>query len=166
MNNLSNSSMHGHTSLGQGSSKGSARDTIALLFDTSRLLCLQSDRLLGESIGLSEARARLLITVSESEPARMGALAETLGVSARSVTSMVDALEHQGMLIRDSDPNDRRATLLRLTEDSRSRMRQLHQAQLDLAEDLLSVLGPEERANLHRMLAALRRNVSDNEHSE
>ncbi|HLR93190.1 MAG TPA: MarR family transcriptional regulator, partial [Jiangellaceae bacterium] len=105
-----------------------AREVVALLFDTSRVLCVQSDRLLGESIGLSEARARLLVTVSETEPARMGKLAADLGVSARSVTGMVDALERQGLLVRQSDPQDRRATLLRLTEDSRARMSQLNAA--------------------------------------
>lgn len=133
-----------------------ARDIIALLFDTSRVLCLHSDRLLGVSVGLSEARARLLVTVSETEPARMGTLASDLGVSARSVTSMVDALEGQGLLAREPDPQDRRATLLRLTEESRARISQLNVAQRDLAEDLLEPLGEDERATFYTTLTSLR----------
>ncbi|QFU93024.1 MarR family winged helix-turn-helix transcriptional regulator [Amycolatopsis sp. YIM 10] len=132
-----------------------ARDIVAILFDTSRRLCLQSDRLLGATIGLSEARARLLVTVSELEPARMGRLASDLGVSPRSVTSMVDALERDGLITREPDPEDRRATLLRLTADSRARMSRLFDAQHQLAEDLLAPLGEDDRANLHRMLSVL-----------
>ena len=141
-----------------------ARDIIALLFDTSRLLCLHSDRLLGASIGLSEARARLLVTVSETEPARMGKLAGHLGVSARSVTSMVDALERQGLPTREQDPNDRRATLLRLTEHSRARMSLLHEAQHKLAEDLLAPLVADDRMSLHRMLTVLRDHGERDDH--
>lgn len=141
-----------------------ARDIIALLFDTSRLLCLHSDRLLGASIGLSEARARLIVTVSEAEPARMGKLADALGVSARSVTSMVDALERQGLLFREQDPNDRRAMLLRLTEESKTRMSLLHEAQHKLAEDLLRPLGADDRMSLHRMLTVLRNYAEGDDH--
>ena len=141
-----------------------ARDIIALLFDTSRLLCLHSDRLLGASIGLSEARARLIVTVSTAEPARMGKLADALGVSARSVTSMVDALERQGLLTREQDPDDRRATLLRLTEDSKTRMSLLHEAQRKLAEELLEPLNMEDRLTLHRLLAELRDHAERNDH--
>ncbi|MFE3457659.1 MarR family winged helix-turn-helix transcriptional regulator [Nocardiopsis aegyptia] len=134
----------------------SAREIIALLFDTSHRMCLHSDRLLGASIGLSEARARLLVTVGDREPARMGRLASDLGVSARSVTGMVDALEREGLITREPDPDDRRATLLRLTADSRDRMHRLHEAQNRLAEELLAPLSSEDRADLHRVLHLLR----------
>lgn len=134
----------------------SAREVIALLFDASHQMCLHSDRLLGASIGLSESRARLLVTVGEREPARMGELASDLGVSARSVTGMVDALEREGLITREPDSEDRRATLLRLTADSRDRMYRLHEAQNQLAEELLAPLGSEDRAELYRMLSLLK----------
>ena len=138
------------------SDTASAREVIALLFDASHQLCLRSDRLLGASIGLSEARARLLVAVGEREPARMGRLANDLGVSARSVTGMVDALESEGLITREPDPDDRRATLLRLTADSQVRMSRLHEAQNQLAEELLAPLGSDDRAELYRMLRLLK----------
>lgn len=165
MNNLSTSaSMPGSESPRQDPEPPIARDLIALLFDTSRLLCLQSDRLLGESVGLSEARARLLVAVSEAEPARMGELAITLGVSARSITSMVDALENQGLLARAPDPADRRATLLRLTEASRTRISQLHRAQHDLAQTLLTPLDVDAQTALFDMLTALKGRAASGPH--
>ncbi|GAA2017343.1 hypothetical protein GCM10009799_51710 [Nocardiopsis rhodophaea] len=134
----------------------SAREVIALLFDASHQMCLRSDRLLGASIGLSEARARLLVAVGEREPARMGRLANDLGVSARSVTAIVDALEREGLVTREPDPEDRRATLLRLTADSHVRMNRLHEAQNQLAEELLAPLDSGDRAELHRVLTLLK----------
>lgn len=134
----------------------SARDVVAALFGASHRLCLESDRLLGSTVGLSEARGRLLLRVSELEPARMGRLADDLGVTARSVTTMVDALEREGLLTRAPDPEDRRATLLRLTADGWARIGRLHQAQHTMAEKLLAPLSRDEQAELLRMLTRLR----------
>src|SRR5699024_12402750 len=74
----------------------------------------------------------------------------------RSVTGMVDVLEREGLITREPDPEDRRATLLRLTVDSRDRMERLNEAQNRLAEELPAPLGPEERAGAHRTLPPLK----------
>ncbi|RZQ66037.1 MarR family winged helix-turn-helix transcriptional regulator [Amycolatopsis suaedae] len=130
----------------------SARDIVALLFATSHQLCLRSDRLLGATLGLSEGRARLLVAVSEFEPARMGLLARQLGVTARSVTGMVDALERDGLLVRDPDPEDRRATLLRLTSHGRALIDRLLDAQHRSADEMLGALSSQDKHELFRLL--------------
>ncbi|WP_190394640.1 MarR family winged helix-turn-helix transcriptional regulator [Nocardiopsis deserti] len=66
------------------------------------------------------------------------------------------AVEREGLIAREPDPEDRRATLLRLTADSRARMRRLHEAQNQLAEELLLPLRSGDRVELHRMLTLLR----------
>ena len=55
---------------------------------------------------------------SHAEPGRvrMGDLSSALGVTARNITTIVDALEREGLLMRKPDPTDRRAILLELTE--------------------------------------------------
>ena len=46
---------------------------------------------------------------------RPSALAEHLHIAARSATEVVDALEARGLVAREPDPDDRRATLVRPT---------------------------------------------------
>src|SRR5262245_45570545 len=65
--------------------------------------------------GLGFARGRVLWALRESGPVLMRALSETLGVTPRSVTGLVDALEADGWVTRSPHPTDRRATLISLT---------------------------------------------------
>src|SRR5262249_35939959 len=64
---------------------------------------------------LSGPRMRLLSALAEQQPVRMGDLAARLGLSARTITALVDALEQEGLLARRPDPTDRRAILIELT---------------------------------------------------
>ncbi|XRQ08799.1 MarR family winged helix-turn-helix transcriptional regulator [Actinomadura welshii] len=65
--------------------------------------------------GLSRARATVLWNLNEQGPMTQRALADAIGVSARNVTGLVDALEADGHVTRGRHPNDRRATLVALT---------------------------------------------------
>ena len=47
---------------------------------------------------------------------RLSKLSEHLHIAPRSATEVVDALESRGLVRRSPDPDDRRATLVELTE--------------------------------------------------
>jgi DNA-binding MarR family transcriptional regulator len=48
-------------------------------------------------------------------PQRMGVLAKEMAALPSAITAMADALEARGLLVRERDPDDRRAWRLRLT---------------------------------------------------
>ncbi|GAA3814882.1 MarR family winged helix-turn-helix transcriptional regulator [Streptomyces chiangmaiensis] len=107
--------------------------------------------------GASVARLRALRMLARSErPLRMRDLSEMTGVAARTTTSIVDSLERDGLVERLRHPHDRRAFLLRLTDEG---LRCHHEAEevdrLALAE-ATSALGAEDRAQLRALLARIR----------
>ena len=110
---------------------------------------------------LSIPRARLLAAVAGAgtSPVRMGELSSALGVTARNVTTIVDALEDEGLLARKPDPTDRRATLLELTEMGHAHVTHIHDVQNDLAERLFTPLTPRECEAFHSMLVRLARHL-------
>src|SRR5256885_15500260 len=55
----------------------------------------------------------------------MGDLAETLDVSPRTVTGLVDNLERDGLVKRVDDPGDRRTVHAELTDQGRERVKAL-----------------------------------------
>src|SRR4051794_10526015 len=61
-------------------------------------------------------RLRVLVTVSKAGKIRMSDIAIKCGITPRTVTQFVDALEQEKLLVRVPDPHDRRATLLEVTE--------------------------------------------------
>jgi DNA-binding MarR family transcriptional regulator len=72
--------------------------------------------------GLSRARATVLWNLHEHGPMTQRALAEAIGVTPRNVTGLVDALEADYFVARGRHPDDRRATLVSLTDKGSATM--------------------------------------------
>jgi DNA-binding MarR family transcriptional regulator len=107
-------------------------------------------------LGLTNAQARVLrIVASAGSPLRMADIAARLEVVPRSVTTMVDGVEAAGLIIRSTDPDDRRSVLVTLTARGRALLQRLERARRATAEDVFGGLGGGERAELARLLGAL-----------
>ena len=65
---------------------------------------------------LTYPRLRILERLHCQGPAMMSELANEAGLTRRNLTTMADALEHEGLIRRVAHPDDRRATLLQLTD--------------------------------------------------
>jgi DNA-binding MarR family transcriptional regulator len=69
-----------------------------------------------EESGPSLSRLRLLNTLHCEGPQKMADLADTLGVTPRSITALVDGLEQDGVVRRAAHATDRRVTMIELTD--------------------------------------------------
>ena len=109
--------------------------------------------------GLSLPRAHLLFAVHAAQQhegsTRMVDIALDLGVTARTLTTMVDALERQRLIERVPDPRDRRAIGLELTPEGSHLIEPLAQVVEDASEVIMSPLDASERATLLQLLTRL-----------
>ncbi|MER5603334.1 MarR family winged helix-turn-helix transcriptional regulator [Streptomyces sp. NPDC002265] len=140
---------------------GSSDPLIDEMFATTHRLRLFVDGRLAEK-GTTVARLRALRFLAHSpEPLRMRDLSDMLGIAARTATSLVDALERDGLVVRLPHPSDRRSHLLALTDAGRT----CHQEAEDLDREALRIatgaLSAEDRAVLRTLLARIRDTVSD-----
>ena len=92
-------------------------ETLRLLevFRSFELMFSRWARSMIEAEGSSPARMRLLAALHCKGPRIMRGLHEELGVTARQVTNLVDALEAEGLVGRTPHASDRRATVITLT---------------------------------------------------
>lgn len=108
---------------------------------------------------LSPHQARALRVVCESSRddrgVRLSDLAETLHIAPRSATEVADGLEARGLVTRTPDPGDRRAVLLRATEEGRRLRSEVDRARTADSEDLFARLSVGDRSTLARLLQAL-----------
>src|SRR5437764_15296273 len=104
---------------------------------------------------LSGPRMRLLGALSDRQPLRMGDLAARLGLTARTITTLVDALEREGLLARRPDATDRRATLIELTDTGCEYLDRVGTTLGELAEQVLAPLDADERRQLLGLLSRL-----------
>jgi DNA-binding MarR family transcriptional regulator len=84
--------------------------------------------------GLTVSRAGLLWRLLESGPSPQQALANTLGVSPRTVTGLIDALVATGFVTREPHPGDRRATLVTFTPHGLEVMESMRDQQVEFTE--------------------------------
>ncbi len=105
---------------------------------------------------ITPSQARALRVLARHGAMRPSELSEHLHIAARSATEVIDDLEAKGLVARRPDPNDRRATLVELTERGRRARRADARRSRREAERLFDQLTAADRAELTRILKQIR----------
>ncbi|MDQ0029977.1 MarR family winged helix-turn-helix transcriptional regulator [Arthrobacter bambusae] len=89
------------------------------------------------------------------EPMRLKDLAERLRIAPRSATEVVDQLEVKGLVRRDPDPTDRRATLVAATPAGQQLFAKISAERRGKSSEYFARLSAGDRAELARILGQL-----------
>jgi DNA-binding MarR family transcriptional regulator len=111
--------------------------------------------------GVTWARMKTLHALDCHGPQIMSSLRDELGVTARSVTALVDALEADGMVRRVPHPSDRRATIIELTATGQRTIKGQFEAHAERAAQLFDRLDPADQHELLRLLRLLSTHLAD-----
>ena len=111
--------------------------------------------------GMGFARGRVLWALRETGPVVMRALSQRLGISPRTVTGLIDALEADGWVTRAPHPDDRRATLISITPAARAALTTLRESYEGLARDLLNDINPADLAACQSVLGTIQQRLPD-----
>lgn len=87
---------------------------------------------------------------------KMGELSRRLMVTGGNVTGIADQLVKEGQLQRETDANDRRAFLLKLTPAGRKAFAKMAQQHEEWVVGLFGGLSDAERHSLHELLGRLK----------
>jgi DNA-binding MarR family transcriptional regulator len=102
-----------------------------------------------------------LSTLEEFGAMRISAIATHESLGAPAATRVVASLEEIGLVLRMSDPDDKRASLIDLTERGRATLSELWRVRtLDITA-MLERLSPQERASIEAALPALEKIARD-----
>ncbi|KUN76041.1 MarR family winged helix-turn-helix transcriptional regulator [Streptomyces griseoruber] len=141
--------------------QGSSDVLVDELYETTQQLRRFVENRLRTS-GASVARLRAMRMLARAErPLRMRDLSEMTGVAARTTTSIVDSLERDGLVERVRHPDDRRAFLLRLTDDGLRCHREAEEVDRLALSEATAGLTPEDRARFRALLTVVREATAD-----
>lgn len=114
------------------------------------------------SVGIDVQIYDVLLHTNEAGPKgiRMRDLAGSVLISKSGLTSLVDRLEHRGLIARMPDPADRRVTRVQLTPDGADVFRAAAAAHVaDIEELFASRLTADEARQIHRVLSRIRHEI-------
>ena len=106
-------------------------------------------------IDLTIAQLAVLRLLAETGPLRVGDLARELGLSASSVTGLIDRLEADGHVIRERSREDRREVSVRLTGDAHRLLEEANARIVQQVEKLFAPLSDEDLDTITRLIAKL-----------
>ena len=92
---------------------------------------------------------------------RMNELSQRLMVTGGNVTGITDQLESEGLVVRESDPADRRSYAVRLTPAGRRVFAKMAAAHEQWVIALFAGLSAAEKAQVYRLLAKLKTSMEE-----
>lgn len=131
-----------------------------LLSETSRTLRRRFEQK-AQDYNLTSAQWRAIVEISRQEGMTQVALAQRLEIEPMTVCRLVDRMEAAGFVSREPDPADKRAKLVRLTEQSRGILDKMRKIALLVYEEAFDGFSDEERVALVAALNRINTNLSD-----
>jgi MarR family 2-MHQ and catechol resistance regulon transcriptional repressor len=107
--------------------------------------CVDAALANGPHAELNMQEVRVVEFLGNEGPRMMRELAEHLNVAVNSVTSIVDHLEHKGLVRRQRSAEDRRVIRVEMTESGREIYDSLVEIKLRLFRSMLGVLTEDEQ---------------------
>ena len=93
---------------------------------------------------------------------KMGELTQRLMVTGGNVTGIVDALEAEGLVVRENDEDDRRAIRVKLTRTGAQQFRRMATEHERWIVELFDKLSAKQKHQLAALLAALKQSLLEN----
>jgi len=112
-----------------------------------------------ENLQLTPTQMHALSWLGNDGPVQVGVLALRVGITRKTITGVVDRLESMGLVERTRDVEDRRAVVVRLTEEGSRVFARIDRGLDESLRRVLDLMSPEDRdavfGILERMLARL-----------
>jgi DNA-binding MarR family transcriptional regulator len=131
----------------------------SLIADVSRLMRRAFDER-ARTIGVTRQQWQMLTYLARNEGINQGGLAYLMEVEPITLCRMVDRLQDSDLVERRSDPADRRAWQLFLTERGRARLDDLRPLAEVLYDEAMAGINEKEQVAMIAALKAMRTNLS------
>jgi DNA-binding MarR family transcriptional regulator len=108
-----------------------------------------------KSTGLSMPQFSILMQLHHKGPCGVSEISERFDVTAAAASQLVDKLVQAGYVERTEDPSDRRAKMLRLSENGSKLVDDGIQERYRWMDELVSHMNPEEQVKVAEALGIL-----------
>ncbi len=109
------------------------------------------------------AQGRILYVLWQKDALPIVALSRQTGLAKTTLTGMLDRLENQGLIIRSTEPSDRRQIIIRLTEKAKLLSEDYARVSNEMAAIFYRGLSKEEIVRFEHTLDRILANLTESE---
>ncbi|MEW4370774.1 MarR family winged helix-turn-helix transcriptional regulator [Paenibacillus kandeliae] len=109
--------------------------------------------------GISASRLQLLCHLYQSDEISQSSLQKLVGIDHAAITRHLKQLEVEQIVVRRSNPQDNRITLVQLTDMGREKIISFRQEREQYVEQMLSGFNEQEQQQLSSMLQRINANI-------
>ena len=131
---------------------------VAALHMTSHDWGVALDRRL-RPLGFSRSRWMILLHLSRQDGIVHSVLAERMGIESATLVRLIDKMESEGLVIRNTSETDRRIKHLHLTNSGIETAKRVKAQAIDLRKKLLSEIDPQQLENTLNTLSLIRKKL-------
>ena len=106
-------------------------------------------------LDLPAADINALANLANGTGRTVGALATATATRPSTLTSLLDRLTRRGYIVRETDPDDRRSFVVRLTPDGQAAAVRVAEAIAELERQALAMVTAQQCAGFHAVIDAL-----------
>lgn len=106
-------------------------------------------------LGVSPIEGHLLTYLRSYAPSPVGELVRIFGIKQSTLTSMLDRLEDDGLVRRDTNPDDRRSFLINITPAGRKLAGRLNRRIEILEDDIRDRVNARDVAGFRAVMSAM-----------
>ncbi|HUB96912.1 MAG TPA: MarR family transcriptional regulator [Stellaceae bacterium] len=136
-----------------------------VLYEAARLMTRRFEQR-ARRLSLTRAQCHVLVILARHEGVNQARLAEFLDLEPISLARVLDRMEQAGWVERRSDPADRRARLLYMTEKAKPVFDSILEVGAEVRADALAGLGHDDRERLLELLQQVRDNLAEKSGAE
>lgn len=111
------------------------------------------------SKGVTRVQWLALYFLGQEEPMSQSELAEKMGIKGSTVTRLIDRLEREGYVVRQKEPDDRRVTMIVLTDKGSQFREELLPEGEEMSQIFARDIPPEDIEVFKRVLDKMINNV-------
>ena len=137
------------------------------LIDSFNLLFSSYNKFLNQNFkterfsDLSLNSYQYIVTIYDSNEITTTKLSELLGLKKASVTQMLQNLEEKGYVIKEPSKDDKRSSIIKLTEKGQSLIRDEESIFIQFETNMQKLLTEDELIQLDHLLYKLSRGIAD-----
>lgn len=137
-----------------------AHDLLSILPLLSRVMIVELRREAGEDTTMPQFR---VLSYLYESPLTVSDIARRRRVSFQSAGELVQAMVERGWITRTPDPNDRRQSLLQLTDAGQQAYERAQNHMLERFSELLDSLSDDDKAVIRRAMSLLQAVLANEE---